>query len=458
MTNIRLYPSSLAGEIVIPPSKSISHRAIICASLTSGISKIENIDFSDDIMSTIGAMKKLGAEITAKGDCLYIQGLMTNRIKGTLFDHKLEKCTTNDHFNDCSNSNDVLYKNNIETVDCSESGSTLRFIVPIFSALAQPTRYIGRGNLGKRPLSIYYNIFNEQHIRYKYKKDELDLTVIDKLKPGDFYVEGNVSSQFISGLLFALPILSADSKIIITTEFESKPYLDLTLSVLKVFGIDIVNNDYREFIIKGKQQYKCCNYTVEGDYSQAAYFLCANALGADISIKGLKKDSLQGDKEIISILERMVTSAEINEGKIYNHTKQIEEIKIDASQCPDIIPIVSLVAALRKGETKILNAHRLKIKECDRLEATRLELLKLGANIKSTEDSLVINGVDELRGGVDVWSHNDHRIAMMLSIASCFCKEAIILLDSECTSKSYPNFYKDFAELGGKLYEWNMGK
>ncbi|WP_304340221.1 3-phosphoshikimate 1-carboxyvinyltransferase [Metaclostridioides mangenotii] len=459
MADIKLYPSELNGQVIVPPSKSMSHRAIICASLASGTSIIENIDFSDDINSTIKAMKILGAEITVEGKSLYIQGIKSKEMVRK-FEYK-KQVQDKEQFQICNydlTNENINFEKNIPTVDCSESGSTLRFIIPIFSALSKPARYIGRGNLGKRPLSIYYKIFDDQNIRYEFKSEELDLTVLDNLKPGEFYIEGNVSSQFISGLIFALPLLNGDSKIYITTEFESKPYLDLTILVLKSFGIDIENKGYREFTIKGNQEYKNCNYRVEGDYSQGAYFLCANALGSDISLSGLKEDSLQGDKRIIGILDSMGTSSKFVDDKLYNISRELTGTTIDASQCPDIIPVLSLVATLSKGETKIVNAHRLKLKECDRLEATRLELLKLGGDIEATEDSLIIKGIDKLRGGINVWSHNDHRIAMMLSIASCFCEEEIVICDSECISKSYPNFYKDFMELGGKIDEWNLGK
>ena len=315
------------------------------------------------------------------------------------------------------------------------------------------TRFVGKGNLGKRPLKTYYDIFDQQKIEYSYKEGVLDLIVDGNLKASEFKVKGNISSQFISGLLFALPLLDGDSKIIITTELESKGYLDLTLSAMESFGIKIENNDYKEFIIKGNQTYKSRDYKVEGDYSQGAFFLSADALGSEVLVHDLDENSLQGDKEVIDILRRMGMIIEKKNGAVNGKVRKLAGTVIDGSQCPDIIPVISLVAALAKGRTEIINAGRLRIKECDRLNAVATELNKLGAKIIEKEDGLIIDGVSELTGGIEVWSHNDHRIAMTLAIAATRCKEPIILKDYECVSKSYPHFFNDYKKLGGLLDE-----
>lgn len=432
MGNYRVTPTKLKGEVKIPPSKSMAHRAVICAALGDGISKIRNIDFSDDIIATISAMRSLGAVITEMDGYLEVKGI---NYKGI----------------------DVV-RDYERVVDCNESGSTLRFLVPIALVFEGVTRFVGRGNLGKRPLTTYYDIFDSQGIKYTYKKDVLDLVVDGVLKPGEFKVKGNISSQFITGLLFSLPLLDGDSKIIITTELESKGYLDLTLLALRDFGIEIINNDYKEFIIKGNQMYHSKDYTVEGDYSQGAFFLCADALGSEVNVLDLKQDSLQGDSEVIDILRRMGVVFRREGNAISGKVRKINPTIIDASQCPDIIPVVSVVAALARGIVEVRNAGRLRIKECDRLHAIAEELNKIGANIQEFEDSLVIQGVESFKGGVEVWSHKDHRIAMMLAIAATACKEPIIIKDYECVSKSYPGFFEDYKMLGGKIDEWRMGK
>ena len=277
----------------------------------------------------------------------------------------------------------------------------LRFLVPIAALFDGVNRFVGRGNLGKRPLDTYYNIFDEQGIKYTYKEGILDLKTEGKLQAGEFKVKGNISSQFITGLLFTLPLLDGDSKIIITTEMESKGYIDLTLSAIKDFGVEIINNNYEEFIIKGNQNYKSRDYRVEGDYSQAAFFLSADALLNDVVVNDLKLDSLQGDKEVIDILKRMgLNLKNKNNGLIGEVNGKLKATVIDGSQCPDIIPVVSLVAALSEGTTEIINAGRLRIKECDRLAAVTSELNKLGAKITEKEDGLIIEGVTELKGGM----------------------------------------------------------
>ncbi|HCW54662.1 MAG TPA: 3-phosphoshikimate 1-carboxyvinyltransferase [Clostridium sp.] len=435
MGDYKVYPAKLNGDIKIPPSKSMAHRAVICASLSDGISRLTNIDYSDDIIATIKAMESLGAVIVKKEDYLEVIGI---------------------------NSKDNKVKCNIENerlIDCNESGSTLRFLVPIAALFDGENRFIGRGNLGKRPLDTYYNIFDEQGIKYSYKEGILDLKTEGKLKAGEFKVKGNISSQFITGLLFTLPLLDGDSKIVITTEMESKGYIDLTLSAIKDFGVEIINNDYKEFIVKGNQNYKSRDYKVEGDYSQAAFFLCADALGNEITANDLKLDSLQGDKEVIDILERIGIKFERkNSGIIGKADNGLKATVIDGSQCPDIIPVVSLVASLCEGTTEIINAERLRIKECDRLVAVTSELNKLGANIKEKQDGLIIKGVKHLKGGAEVWSHKDHRIAMTLAIAATVCEEPVVIKDYECVSKSYPEFWNDYKSLGGKFNEWNVGK
>lgn len=423
---VAINPRKISGEVIIPPSKSMAHRAVIAAALSKGVSTIENIDFSDDIIATIEAMRTLGAKIEVREKSLIIDGNSTFTKKGGV-------------------------------IDCNESGSTLRFLVPISIAKGNEITFVGRGNLGKRPLDIYYSIFNKQNIEYTYEENILNLKINGELVGDDFEVAGNISSQFITGLLFALPLLKDDSRIIITTELQSKGYLDLTLEMLNKFGIEIINKDYKEFIIKGNQSYKAFDYTVEGDYSQGAFFLCANALGNKVISKGLDLNSLQGDKEVIEILERMGGSLKIEQNNINMIFNKLKATIIDASQCPDVIPVLTVVAALCEGETKVINGERLRIKECDRLNAIATELNKIGANIIELENGLIINGVKEFTGG-EVSSHNDHRIAMSMAIASTFCKEELIITNPKCVSKSYPDFWNDFKALGGDFVEWNMGK
>lgn len=415
---MQILPHLLQGNVTIPPSKSMAHRAIICASLSKGESDIINIDYSDDILATINAMEQLGAIIIKNGSHLKITGITS-------------------------------FSNEVRTIDCKESGSTLRFLIPLTLLQSGKTNFHREGHLKNRPLSPYYNIFDKQNINYS-ELGEI-LSIEGKLQAGEFVIKGDISSQFISGLLFALPLLANDSKIIIEGELESRDYIAMTIQVLAIFGITIKNNKFQEFIISGNQEYQAQSYTVEADYSQSAFFFVAGALGSDIQLLGLNKNSCQGDKEIIDILQAMNITITHQEGLSANH-KRGQGITIDARSCPDIIPVLTVLAALNKGTTHIINASRLRIKECDRLRAIRTELNKIGAKIEEREDSLIIEGVEEFTGGnVSTW--DDHRIAMSLAIASTRCTKPIIIDNPFCVKKSFPHFWEVFQALGGKIQE-----
>lgn len=424
MDKIIIKPKLLKGNIVVPSSKSLGHRGIIAAALSRGISRVDNIQLSKDIEATMEIMKELGAVVNIEDQNLYIDGR-----KMFSYEKKLD-------------------------LRCRESGSTLRFLIPL--ALTKDGDYIfhGEGKLISRPLEPYYEIFEEKGIKYSREEDGLPLKVSGKLTSGTYRVRGDISSQFITGLLFSLPILEGNSRIQITTKLESKGYIDLTLDILKDFGIEIENNNYKEFNIRGAQKYNSRNYYVEGDYSQGAFFLIAGALGSSIVCSGLNKDSLQGDKVILDILEAMGCNVEESEEGIKVKPSKTKGIEIDASNCPDLVPVLTVLASLSEGETKIVNAKRLRIKECDRLHAITKELNKLGANIIELEDSLIISGVNELKGG-EVDSHNDHRIVMALAIAATRARGNVIINNPSAVEKSYPNFFKDYFKLGGEGNEFN---
>lgn len=418
MTNLTLSPQKLRGNVTVPPSKSMAHRAVICASLAAGRSTIKNIQLSEDIIATIEGMRSFGAVISYDDQTLTVDGAALGSSQDSS-----------------------------RTIDCNESGSTLRFLIPLATLFAGKTQFIGRGQLGKRPLETYQELFESQSLHYHQADSEaLELTVEGALTPGVYEMRGDISSQFITGMLLTLPLLEGDSVLKITTHLESKGYIDLTLSVLKSFGIAIEYDEKSQvFHIKGRQSYTARSYEVEGDYSQAAFWLSANALGNTLDVTGLDLSSLQGDRAIIAILE-VLQSGSVESERV-----------IDGAQVPDIIPVVALVAALSKGKTTLTNLERLRIKESDRLAATQKELAALGANIEITGDSLVIEGVSALAGGKEVWSHKDHRMAMMLAIASTVCNEPIHINDSDCVKKSYPDFWEIFQQLGGNIHERNMG-
>ena len=407
----------LVGELSPPPSKSVLHRYIIASSLAKGISKIENISFSEDIIATIEAMKKLGAKIEQKENYLLIDGSDTFK-----------------------NLNE-----NIE-IDCNESGSTLRFLFPLSIVEENKVLFKGRGKLFKRPMTPYFENFEKYKIKHSYI-DENVILLEGKLKAGIYEIDGNISSQFITGLLFSLPLLEGESKIIINGKLESSNYIDISLDCLSKFGIKIINNSYQEFIIEGNQSYRAGNYRTEADYSQAAFFLVANATGSKIKINDLSENSLQGDKKIIDYISEI------------DKWSSKDTLVLDGSETPDIIPILSLKAAVSGKKIEIVNIERLRIKESDRLKATVEELSKLNFDLIEKKDSILINSrenfeVNKNEKAISLSAHSDHRIAMMIAIAAT-CYDGEILLDNlDCVKKSYPNFWEVFLSLGGKIYEY----
>lgn len=426
MTAVKITPTKLKGKVQVPPSKSLAHRAIICASLAKGISRIDNIEYSKDIQATIKAMQSLGTKIEEYKDYLIIDGTST------------------------------FTKNNSD-IDCEESGSTLRFMIPISIVEENKVHFTGRGNLGKRPLDTFYEIFERQNIGYLYKKDILDLYVIGKLKPDHYKIPGNISSQFITGLLFALPLLKGDSIIEITSPLESKGYIDLTLQMLNQYGIKVINNNYQSFIVIGNQEYHAQDYRVEADFSQAAFYLVAGAIGNDVVLTDLNLDSLQGDKATLDILESMGAKITVLGDGVKVTGENLSATIVDASQCPDVIPVVSVALALATGRSEVINAKRLRIKECDRLVATSSQINELSGNVKELPEGMIINGVDEFTGG-NCSSYNDHRIAMMLAIAATRSIRPVIIDNMECVEKSYPSFWEDYKSLGGIIDVIDMEK
>ncbi|MBQ2472321.1 MAG: 3-phosphoshikimate 1-carboxyvinyltransferase [Acholeplasmatales bacterium] len=414
--NVTIKPNKLSGTIQIPPSKSLSHRAIIAAALAEGESIISNVLYSKDILATIDAMRACGAEIKEYSDHLVIHGSKVKRVKSM--------------------------------INANESGSTIRFMIPIALVCDEGIEFRGENHLVKRPLDTFLEIFDTQGIKYTRGEDYLPLKVYSGLKCGTFKVRGDISSQFITGLLYALPLLDGDSKIVITTNLESKGYIDLTLDMLKKFGIEIENKEYKEFIIKGNQSYKPYNYTIEGDFSQSAFFLVADALGADIKLSCMNMDSHQGDKKILLDMEDFGSNIIFENDLLSLENKTLHGATIDFSQSPDLGPALTVLAALADGESNFINAGRLRIKECDRITAMRIELEKMGAKIIEHKDGMTIYGVKELHGAI-IDSHNDHRVAMAIAMASLKTKGDIKILNAGCVSKSFPNFFSVFESLGG---------
>ncbi len=416
MHKVRIRPSVLSGTVSVPPSKSAAHRAVICAALAKGVSVIRPIALSDDIKATIECMRSLGAELTLDGDTLTVDG------SETFLPEKAE-------------------------LDCFESGSTLRFLIPVAAAGGVETLFTGHGRLPQRPIGIYTDCLPEKGVCCR-TNGGLPLTVSGRLKSGRYEIPGNVSSQFITGLLLALPLLEGDSEIFLTAPAQSVGYIRMTVSIMKSFGVAVTETE-TGWLISGSQKYQPGSFTVEGDWSQAAFFMTAAALGGSITIDNLDPESEQGDKECVDIYRRMGADIRCENGIVSISPGRLRGIEVNAENIPDMVPALAVAAAFAEGKTVISGASRLRIKECDRLAAISSGLNRLGASVSETEDGLVIEGVDMIEGGF-AEGCNDHRIVMSLSVASARSRGDIVISDMESINKSYPVFFDDFVRLGGK--------
>lgn len=411
---IKIIPTPLEGSVDIVSSKSLSHRYVLAAALAEGKSKIENILDSDDLVATKNALVGLGAKI--KDD--------------VIIGSKVKKVA--------------------DTIDCFESGSTVRFLIPVAMLQEEPVTFIGKNQLPFRTQAMYEEIFKDDY-QFDHPKDRwLPLTVSGPLKGGTYPLRGDVSSQFITGLLYALPLAPNDSEIVLTSHLESVGYVDLTLDVLKKFGIKIIPT-LTGYKIPGNQVYQPGNYKVEGDFSGAAFFVAAGLLSGPITLNNLNHESLQGDKAIIDIAQQMGGKIEKTKDGYKVYPSKLKGVTVDVGQIPDLGPILMVLGALAEGTMIIENAARLRIKESDRLEAMVSNLTKIGAQIKVDGDRVEITGQKTLKGGKEVSSYKDHRIAMAMAIASIRCEEPIIIDDETVVSKSYPNFFDSFTKLGGKV-------
>jgi len=404
--DVRITPAPLSGFIQAIASKSYAHRALICAALCDSDSFIRLNSSSKDIEATVECLFSLGAEITREGE--------TTRV---------------------SPAGGV----NNPVLPCGESGSTLRFLLPVAAALRKKTVFTAAGRLPERPLSPLKDEMERHGVSFS---DSFPLEINGMLTSGEYTLDGSVSSQFVSGLLFALPLLDGDSRISLIPPIESKPYIDMTVRTLRRFGIEIIE-ELNAYFIKGNQQYKACDFTVEGDWSNAAYFLACG-----VKVAGLNLNSAQGDRAIADLLSSMGAEVEYSSDFLSFKTDNLHAIEIDAKNIPDLVPLLAVLCATAKGRSVIYNASRLKYKESDRLESVYSLLKNLGARIEKTDDGFIIDGVERLSGG-EADSFNDHRIVMSAAVASTACENEVLIKNAFAVAKSYPAFFEDFNSLGG---------
>ena len=392
--DIEIRPSRAEGTVKAPPSKSAAHRLLLCAGLADGVSVVRNVAFSEDILATLDVLRALGAKVDIQRDAVTIEGA------------------------------NPFHAISQEPVSCRESGSTLRFCIPLFLLSGNPFILVGKGRLMERPQSVYEALCAEQGLRFE--RDGDSITLQGPLQPGTFSVQGNISSQFITGLLLALPLLDADSKIELIPPVESRSYLNITIQALNTFGVHAAWEDEFTLRIPGGQRYQPRGVTVEGDYSNAAFFSALELLGNPVSVAGLG-ESAQGDRvyqEYFPLLKR------------YRPT-------LDVRDCPDLAPILMALAAAFHGAV-LTGTRRLRIKESDRGAAMEQELRKLGARCVIEEDQIeVFPGLHAPTEPID--GHNDHRIVMAMSVL--LTRVGGVIRGAEAVNKSFPDFFRQLQKL-----------
>lgn len=412
---VTVYPAKKSGSVVIPPSKSVAHRAIIASCLADGESIIRNVSESEDMKATIRAMEALGAKIVRDGDTLKIHGM-----------------------------NGVPKKEAV-TADCGESGSTLRFLIPLFSLCGGDVTFIGSKRLMERPQDVYETLFEKQGLSFA-RGERLKLH--GAVCGGELIIRGDISSQFITGLLFTLPLLDRDSVIHILPPFESASYVKLTLRVLESFGIRAEFSDTYTLFIPGNQTYQPRDYTVEGDFSQLAFWAVRGAIGAKTVCAGVDLKSEQGDKVILDHIAQVGADVSVADKTAVILPGALCFAEIDLADCPDLGPVLTVLGAFCQGGMRIMNAGRLRIKESDRIEAMETELLKLGVDIESDENSITVHGRMPMTAPVTVYAHNDHRIAMSLAVFAASAEQPVTIEGAECVKKSYPDFFEVLESTG----------
>ncbi len=422
LVTIRPVPGGIGGVITAPPSKSMAHRSVLCAALAPGRSHITNLEFSKDISATLAAAGQLCAQVhTGPADAV-VEGL--------------------GHFLPLT-----------APVDCCESGSTLRFLIPLASLTGQAVTFVGRGRLMERPQSVYQTLYQQQKLRFD--QTPAGLTVEGALAPGEYQLAGNVSSQFISGLLLALPLLAGDSTLQLLPPVESRSYIDMTRSVQAAFGVESFWQGPTTLVIPGGQSYRPRDYAVEGDYSQAAFPAVLGAVCGGVTITGLAPDTLQGDAAILDILGRCGAVFTRQGSSVTFEKAPLHGVDIDLADCPDLGPVLMVLGLLCQGTTVIRNAQRLRLKESDRIAAMEAELRACGGVVESQGGTITIQGcAQQLRApGAPLQGHNDHRVVMSLAVLAAAAGLPLTVEDAQAVEKSWPGFFTAIKPLGVEVNE-----
>ena len=403
-------PARIGGTVSAPPSKSMAHRAVLCSALAKGTSHIENLEFSKDISATLAAAGQLCARVESGPADALVEGL--------------------GHFRPV-----------FGPVDCCESGSTLRFLIPLASLTGQSITFVGRGRLMERPQSVYETLYREQNLHFEQANGQL--TVAGSLRSGEYTLAGNVSSQFISGLLFVLPLLAGDSTLHLIPPVESRSYIEMTRAAQAAFGVTSHWLDDTTLCIPGGQQYHPRDYIVEGDYSQAAFLAVLGAVKGGITLTGLAAETLQGDAAILDILRRCGAKFTRTEAGLVFEQAPLHGVDIDLADCPDLGPVLMVLGLLCEGTTVIRNAERLRIKESDRIAAMEAELRACGGVLSSEGGTITVQGCKPRLHAPEapLSGHNDHRVVMSLTVLALAADIPLAINEAEAVQKSWTHFF-----------------
>ncbi len=414
-------PARIGGTVSAPPSKSMAHRAVLCSALAKGTSHIENLEFSKDISATLAAAGQLCARVESGPADVLVEGL--------------------GHFRPV-----------FGPVDCCESGSTLRFLIPLASLTGQSITFVGRGRLMERPQSVYKSLYREQNLHFEQANGQL--TVAGSLRSGEYTLAGNVSSQFISGLLFALPLLAGDSTLHLIPPVESRSYIEMTRAAQAAFGVTSHWLDDTTLCIPGGQQYHPRDYIVEGDYSQAAFLAVLGAVKGGITLTGLAAETLQGDAAILDILRRCGATFTRTEAGLVFEQAPLHGVDIDLADCPDLGPVLMVLGLLCEGTTVIRNAERLRIKESDRIAAMEAELRACGGVLSSEGGTITVQGCKPRLHAPEapLSGHNDHRVVMSLTVLALAADIPLAINEAEAVQKSWPHFFDALKPLGVEVH------
>ena len=412
--DVRISPAPLNGTVRAIGSKSDIHRLIISAAMAEGRTVIKGVVPSQDVLATVSCVKALGAEVGINGD----------------------ECTVT--------AGD--YSDSTPRLDCGESGSTLRFILPVTSALCGGGSFTGSGRLPERPIGERAEAMKSGGVEFD--RERLPLSISGRLGAGEYSIPGNISSQYISGLLMALSVTPGESVIRLTTRLESSKYVDMTIDTLRLFGAEIEVRD-DGYTVTGRERLTSPGTVIaDGDWSNAAFFLASGAIAGSVTVTGLDCNSVQGDKEIADILEDFGAAVEWNGNDLTVRAGELHGITVDLANIPDLLPILAVVASFAEGETRFTGGARLRIKESDRLRTVHDMITAMGGDATELEDGLIVRGTG-LTGGT-VGSANDHRIVMASAVAAAHAPGVVTIMGAQAVNKSYPRFFIDFSELGGQ--------